>query len=210
MKLNNHDLLTKETSSSILNHWVLAISCLLLCLSGVGFLFKVQAIGSLFGGFPMMRDIHNWLGVVFAVSLFLSMWNWLKECITFGYNDIEWCLAAGGYLGKFWKKKAPPMHKLNTGQKLFYLCLLLFGFGIIVSGASIWLLPNHQTAMIWAVVIHNICFILIGIFLPIHIYLSTLGNPGTLRIMTSGTVPVWWARKKSQLWVEEVEEGRSH
>ena len=102
------------------------------------------------------------------------------------------------------------MHKLNTGQKLFYLCLLLFGFGIIVSGASIWLLPNHQTAMIWAVVIHNICFILIGIFLPIHIYLSTLGNPGTLRIMLSGTVPVWWARKKSQLWVEEVEEGRSH
>ena len=59
MKLNNHDLLTKETSSSILNHWVLAISCLLLCLSGVGFLYHIQFIGSLFGGFPMMRNIHN-------------------------------------------------------------------------------------------------------------------------------------------------------
>jgi formate dehydrogenase subunit gamma len=102
------------------------------------------------------------------------------------------------------------MHKLNTGQKAFYLCLLLFGFLIILSGAGIWLMPNHQKVMIWSVIIHNISFILIGIFLPIHIYLSTLGNPGTLQIMTSGKVPVWWARKKSQLWVEEVEQGKSH
>jgi formate dehydrogenase subunit gamma len=71
-------------------------------------------------------------------------------------------------------------------------------------------MPNHQKVMVWSVIIHNISFILIGIFLPIHIYLSTLGNPGTLQIMTSGKVPVWWARKKSQLWVEEVEQGKSH
>jgi len=102
------------------------------------------------------------------------------------------------------------MHKLNTGQKAFYLCLLIFGFAIILSGAGIWLMPNHQVVMVWSVIIHNISFILIGIFFPIHLYLSTLRNPGTLRIMLSGTVPVWLARKKSQQWVEEVEEGRSH
>ncbi|MGD0842746.1 MAG: cytochrome b/b6 domain-containing protein [Geobacteraceae bacterium] len=210
MKLNNNDLIRKETASSMTNHWVLAISCLLLCLSGFAFLFHIQSVGDLFGGFPMMRNIHNWLGVVFAVSLVLSMWNWLEECTSFGYNDILWCIAAGGYLGKFWKKKAPPMHKLNTGQKLFYLCLLIFGFGIILSGFFIWLSPGFRTMMILAHFLHNVCFILIGIFLPIHIYLSTLGNPGTIRIMIYGTVPVWWARKKSQQWVEEIEEGHSH
>jgi formate dehydrogenase subunit gamma len=208
MKLKNNDMLQKETSSSILNHWVLAISCLLLSLSGFAFLFHIEAIGTLFGGFPMMRNIHNWLGVIFSISLVVSMFNWGKECITFGYYDIEWCLAAGGYLGKFYKKKAPPMHKLNTGQKFFYLCLVGCGFGIIFSGFFIWLSSGMQTLMILSHFLHNVCFIVIIIFLPVHIYLSTFGNPGTLQIMTSGKVPVWWARKKSQVWVEEVEEGR--
>ena len=34
MKLKNNAMLQKETSTSIANHWVLAISCLLLSLSG--------------------------------------------------------------------------------------------------------------------------------------------------------------------------------
>jgi len=208
MKLKNNDMLQKETSSSILNHWVLAISCLLLSLSGFAFLYHIQFIGSLFGGFPMMRNIHNWLGVIFSISLTMSLFNWGKECITFGYYDIEWCLAAGGYLGKFWKKKAPPMHKLNTGQKFFYLCLVLCGFGIVFSGFFIWLSPGFRILMILSHFLHNICFIVIIIFLPVHIYLSAWGNPGTIQIMVSGKVPVWWARKKSQVWVEEVEEGR--
>lgn len=210
MKLNNNDLIRKETSFGIANHWTLATSCLLLALSGFAFLFHLEFVGKLFGGFPAMKVIHNWLGVVFAVSLFLSIFNWLKESVTFDHDDVLWIVAAGGYLGKWWKKPAPPMHKLNTGQKLFYLTLLVCGAGTILTGFVIWLFPGNQQMMIWSHFLHNVCFIIIALFIPIHLYLGTIANPGTLRIMIQGTVPVWWARKKSPKWIKEVEEGHAH
>jgi formate dehydrogenase subunit gamma len=37
-----------------------------------------------------------------------------------------------------------------------------------------------------------------------HIYLATLANPGTFRIMIYGTVPVEWARKRHEKWVQKM------
>lgn len=208
MKLNDRDLIRKETTFGIVNHWTLAISCILLTISGYGFLFQIQFIGTLFGGFETMKYIHNYLGVVFTASLILSMAFWLKECITFDKDDITWIKVAGGYLSH--KVAIPPMHKLNTGQKLAYLGVLGMGFGIIATGFIIWLMPENRSLLILAHFIHNVCFVGMAMFIPIHIYLGAIANPGTMRIMIYGTVPVWWARKKSPKWIQEVEEGRHH
>ena len=62
--MNKSDFLTKENAFGIVNHWALAISCIVLTVSGFGFLFQIQEIGSAFGGFPAMKGIHNWAGVV--------------------------------------------------------------------------------------------------------------------------------------------------
>jgi formate dehydrogenase subunit gamma len=207
MKLNERDLIRKETPLGIANHWALAVSCILLTISGFGFLFRNELIGSLFGGFAAMKVIHNWLGVVFTVSLVLSMFNWLRESLSFDKDDIAWIKVGGGYLSH--KVAIPPMHKLNTGQKLSYLGVLGMGFGIIVSGFVIWLAPPKQSWMILSHLVHNICFVGIAVFIPIHVYLSAIANPGTMRIMLHGTVPVWWARKKSPKWIQEVEAGHS-
>ena len=208
MKLNDSDLIRKETSFEIVNHWVLAVSCILLTISGFGFLYKIELVGTLFGGFTAMKSIHNWLGVVFTLSLILSMGSWLKESISFDKDDITWIKVAGGYLSH--KVAIPPMHKLNTGQKLAYLGVLGMGFGIIATGFCIWLVPANQTLMVWSHFLHNVCFVGMTLFIPVHIYLGAIANPGTMRIMIYGTVPVWWARKKSPKWIQEVEEGRSH
>jgi formate dehydrogenase subunit gamma len=208
MKLNDSELIRKETTFGIVNHWTLAISCILLTISGFGFLYQNEFIGTLFGGFTAMKYIHNWLGVVFTVSLLLSMPIWLKECIMYDKDDVAWIRAAGGYLSH--KVAIPPMHKLNTGQKFAYLGVLGMGFGIIATGFVIWLFPANQTLMILAHFLHNLCFIGIALFIPVHVYLGAIANPGTMRIMIYGTVPVWWARKKSPKWIQEVEEGRHH
>jgi formate dehydrogenase subunit gamma len=206
--MNPNDLVQKASSFERMNHWALAGSCLLLTLTGFAFLFKVEAIGSAFGGFNTMKDIHNWLGVVFSVSLFFSMFNWLKESLTFDSDDIKWIFVAGGYLSH--KVKVPPMHKLNTGQKIFYLTLLSSGIAIAVTGFIIWLMPQNRPALVWAHFIHNVCFVVIAAFIPLHIYLSTIGNPGTVRIMLSGKVPYSWAKKKHPKWVSELESGHNH
>ena len=203
--MNKNDLVTKESTFGIINHWTLAVSCIVLTVSGFGFLFQIQGIGSAFGGFPTMKTVHNWVGVIFTVSLFLSMFNWLKESLTFDADDIGWIMVMGGYLSK--KSKVPPMHKLNTGQKFFYLTLLASGAAIAVTGFVIWLMPGNRSAVLLSHFIHNVSFIVITAFMPIHIYLSTLGNPGTLQIMISGKIPYWWAKKKHPKWVREMEEG---
>ena len=207
MKLNDRDLIRKEPSSVIVNHWVLAISCILLTISGFGFLYKLEWVGMLFGGFNAMKVVHNWLGVIFTISLIVTLPTWLKECSTYDKDDLAWIMAAGGYLSH--KVAIPPMHKLNTGQKLAYLGVLGMGVGVAASGFAIWLLPASKTLLLWSHFLHNVCFVGIGIFIPIHVYLGAIANPGTMRIMISGTVPVWWARKKSPKWIQEVEEGRS-
>jgi formate dehydrogenase subunit gamma len=39
---------------------------------------------------------------------------------------------------------------------------------------------------------------------PVHVYLGTLANPGTFRIMVYGTVPMDFARKKYPKWIKEI------
>ncbi len=206
--MKNSDLVRKESTFGIMNHWALAGSCIILTISGFAFLFKIEEIGAIFGGFASMKVIHNYVGIIFAASLFLSMFNWLKESLTFDADDIGWIMSGGGYLSH--KVKVPPMHKLNTGQKFFYLALLGSGIGIAVSGLVIWFLPANKAWMLWAHFIHNVCFIIIAVFMPLHIYLSTIGNPGTIQIMITGKIPYWWAKKKHPKWIAEIEEGRGH
>jgi len=197
------DMIRKANGFEILNHWALALSCILLSITGFAFLFQMKEVGSFFGGFPSMRLIHNWGGVVFSVSLLLSMFNWLKESITFDADDMGWIKVAGGYLSR--KVKVPPMGKLNTGQKFFYLAILFAGIAISASGFVIWLLPANKQWVLVSHLIHNISFIVIILAIPVHMYLGTIANPGTLRIMISGTVPYWWAKKKHPKWVQDVE-----
>lgn len=198
-------MIKKAGAFEIVNHWVMAISCILLAIQGYGFLFHVEGIGSVFGGFNSMKMLHNYLGIAFSVSLFFSIFMYLKEALSFDADDIGWIMVLGGYLSH--KVTVPPMGKINTGQKFFYLAVLIFGIGISASGYVIWLLPGNKQYILLSHIVHNISFVVLMIAIPAHIYLGTLANPGTLRIMLSGTVPYQWAKKRHPKWVAEVEGG---
>jgi len=198
-------MIKKAGAFEIINHWVMAISCILLAVQGYGFLFHVEGVGSVFGGFNSMRNLHNYLGIAFSISLFFSIFMYLKEALTFDADDIGWIMVLGGYLSH--KVTVPPMGKINTGQKFFYLAVLIFGIGISASGYVIWLLPGNKQYILLSHIVHNISFVVLMIAIPAHIYLGTLANPGTLRIMLSGTVPYQWAKKRHPKWVAEVEGG---
>jgi len=200
-----NNMVRKASAFEILNHWVLAISFFLLTVSGFGFLFHSEQIGSLFGNFNQMKVIHNWAGVVFGVSLALTIFHYLPVSLRFGADDVAWLAKAGGYLSK--KVKVPPQDELNAGQKLYYLVVLLSGIAISVSGLVIWLRPEVADIKRWVLLshlVHNISFDVMVIAIPAHMYLATLANPGTFRIMVYGTVPLEWARKRHAKWVQRM------
>lgn len=195
-------MVRKANAFDILNHWVLSISFLVLTISGFGFLFHLEQLNSLFGNFNNMKVVHNWGGVVFSVSLFFTLFSYLPEALSLSSDDIGWIVKGGGYFSK--KAVIPPQGKLNTGQKLYYLFTLIFGIAIAVSGLIIWLLPGVRTWVLLSHLVHNISFNLMVIAIPFHIYLGTLANPGTFRIMVYGTVPLEWAKKRHSKWVQKM------
>ncbi len=196
-------LVTKATPAEIVNHWVLAGSCILLIITGYGFVFKIEGIYAVFGSNAAMKLVHNWSGVVFTVSLAGTLFNYLAESLDLSKDDWDWLRMGGGYLSK--KAVAvPPMGKINTGQKLYYLAILVGGIGIAGSGFAIWFVPGSQTLTQVSHLVHNLAFVLFVVAVPAHIYLGTLANPGLLRIMINGTVPLDVAKKRYPKWMKEL------
>lgn len=194
------EMVRKSSGDEILNHWVLAVSCILLIISGYGFLFQTEAIGSLFGGFNTMKTVHNWVGVVFILSLLYSMRHYFTDALEYDEDDRQWFKVAGGYLSH--KVKVPPMGKYNPGQKLYYLAILGAGIAIALSGFAIWLVQDNQTLILISHLVHNVAFCIFIIAVPVHIYLSTLANPGTFQIMVNGTLPLEVAKKRYPKWMK--------
>ncbi len=197
------EMVKKASTEEIINHWILAVSCILLAITGYGFLFQIKGMFALFGSNETMKLVHNWAGVVFIVSLFATMFNYLQESLTFDADDWAWIKMGGGYLSKK-HVKAPPMGKLNTGQKFYYLLVLVAGVLIAASGFAIWLVTGNRALTQVSHLVHNLAFILFVVAVPAHAYLGTLANPGTFRIMVYGTVPLEFAKKRYPKWMKEI------
>ncbi len=196
------EMIRKSSVVEVINHWILAGSCMLLMLSGFAFLFHLEPVGAIFGGFESMKNIHNYLGVVFLLSLALSMVHYLKDAFEYDGDDVRWFMVAGGYLSH--KVKVPPMGKYNPGQKLYYLAVLGAGIAIGISGFGMWLMKDNAQVMLLSHFIHNIAFVIFALAAPVHIYLGTLANPGTFQIMVNGMMPLADAKKKHPKWIKAI------
>jgi formate dehydrogenase subunit gamma len=197
------EMVRKATVEEIINHWIMAISCILLIITGYGFLFKLEQVYALFGSNYTMKLVHNWTGIVFTLSLCGTLFNYLGESLDLSIDDWNWIKVGGGYLSKG-HVTVPPMGKINTGQKLYYLAILAAGIAIAVSGFAIWLMPGTRAITLASHLVHNLAFILFVVAVPAHIYLGTLANPGLLQIMISGMVPLEVAKKRYPKWMKEI------
>jgi formate dehydrogenase subunit gamma len=185
-------------------HLLMAVSGLALLLTGLGYLYQQELgwLNILFGGPHIARLIHNWGGVVFALTVVLSIGIWLPESLKWTKEDSEWIGMLGGYLSK--GKEPPPQGKINAGQKLVVLIVVFFGLLMSVSGLLMWLSPGIKSIMNIGHLLHNISTLVFAVFIPLHIYLATAANPGTFRIMTRGDIPLYWAKKKHAKWVKQI------
>jgi formate dehydrogenase subunit gamma len=187
-------------------HWALAISCLLLCVSGMAMMFQsLNFIATGMGGMVATKYIHNFTGIAFTVALVLSIKMWWHEAGVFSMpEDLEWMKVAGGYL---WDAKAPEVGKYNPGQKMFFLVVVAVGLMLVVTGFIMWFPLSFPTWFVrWMFAFHALGFAVIFPFFFVHLYLGTIGNPGTLQSMTSGWVTRGWLKKQHGKWLKEMEE----
>jgi formate dehydrogenase subunit gamma len=189
-------------------HWLLAISCLLLCFTGLGMMYKeLNFFGVVMGGLHGLKVVHNITGVVFGVALLLAIQMWWKEAGLFVFpEDLEWFKAAGGYLWHL--DKVPETGKYNPGQKMFFLTVALFGLLMLVTGFFMWFpayFPFGMELFRWLYPLHVVGFVVIFAFFFIHLYLGTIGNPGSVQAMLTGYMEKPVLKMLHPKWLKEME-----
>jgi len=185
-------------------HWTVAISFFLLVLSALG-LYAHTFFGyfDLFGGPQQGILVHKIAGVVFFISSVLLFLRHVGETCSFDADDRKWIAKCGGYLSR--KHQEIPQGKFNAGQKLFGIFAIIAALVMGATGLVIWDPTAYSRALTqFSLMLHGIFFTLSMVGMIVHVYLATIGNPGTLEGMLYGQVRKRWARKHASKWFQKV------
>lgn len=195
-----------------LNHWVTAISLILLLLSGLAFFDpSLYWLTGLFGGGQTARWLHPLIGVVLFFS-FLGMFIQLWRLNLPQPEDKVWVSQIGDVVAGN-EEKLPELGKYNAGQKFIFWAMSILIVVLIVSGVMIWeeffaglvSIPTRR----WAVLTHSIAAVAIILVFILHVY-AAFWTRGTLRAMTRGTVTGGWAWRHHRKWLRDVARRRQN
>ena len=84
--------------------------------------------------------------------------------------------------------------------------MAIFGALMVVTGFIMWFQPLPLGLVIMMYPLHALGFVVIFAFFFVHLYLGTIGSPGSAPAMFSGWVSRAWAKKQHALWLKEMEE----
>jgi formate dehydrogenase subunit gamma len=202
--MSNKNLIQASTPFERVLHWILAISFLILAVTGLGFMFhSLSFVSRFFGGLNAMQCVHNYVGIIFGISVLFSLFTWI-DAAKFDSDDIQWFKVGGGYLKK--DVEVPEMGRYNAGQKLFFVFVIIFGGLLFISGIIMWFPLSFSKGLVkLSYVLHVLSFLALGLFTVVHIYLGSVGVPGGLQAITRGYVEKAWAKKHHPKWLREVE-----
>jgi formate dehydrogenase subunit gamma len=195
-------------------HWANAFAFLALVISGIvmslGKFFLLPVLGSsLFGWLTyVLKNVHNFVGPLFAVSLAVIIVIFIKDNIA-NKADFVWLTKAGGMLGD----KEVPSHRFNAGEKgLFWWGITIPGIVVVGSGLVLDLLVPGlgllRSDMQIAHMIHSVLAFWMMALLMGHIYMGTIGTRGALEGMKTGYVSEGWAQEHHELWYDDIKSGK--
>jgi formate dehydrogenase subunit gamma len=199
-------LIERNNPSDRTNHWLVAITFILLALSGLALFHPaLYFLTNLFGGGPWTRILHPFIGVVmFVCFAALALRFWRHNVID--RNDKQWLAQWRDVLNNR-EDRLPEVGRYNGGQKaLFWVmvaCLVL----LLLSGIVIWrpyFAPAFPIAVIRAAaLLHAISAFVLILGIIVHVY-AAIWVKGTIGGMTRGTVTQAWARKHHAAWYKQI------
>jgi formate dehydrogenase subunit gamma len=190
-------------------HWTVAITWVILAISGLILLFGKYVVLPLFGYevFSWLaiisKNLHNFVGPVFLLAAALMFFTYLGRNIPRAY-DVGWLLKGGGML----TGKHVPSGFFNAGEKIvFWVGLFLFSIIIGASGLVL-LFPNldqGRIVMQYANIVHAVTAVFFIAMIFGHMYLGSVGLEGAWENMRyDGLVDEQWAKEHHEYWYNEV------
>ena len=207
--MRKRDVIRRYDDAERINHWIVAITFILLALSGLALFHpSMFFLTNLFGGGTWTRVLHPFIGLVmFIAFLALALRVWRANLLD--KNDEQWLKQIRDVAANR-EDKLPEVGKYNAGQKVLFwvqaVCLIL----LLLTGIVIWqpyFTPAFNITVIRiAVVLHAFSAFILILGIIIHIY-AGIWVKGSIRAMTRGWVTRAWARKHHPAWYREVARG---
>jgi len=197
-------------------HWIHAGAFIALFLTGL--ILFVPPLGVLAQD-SWTRVIHRVAAILFVVApLIYIPLNWkatlrgVKGAFSWGGADIGWMKAAPRYYFLSDEEAMPPQEHMNTGQKLWWFMVIVFGLIFAITGVIMWFAKTASPIVLlqWMVIIHDIAFITTGCMLFVHIYLSVVHplmrplRTGAWSSMVRGKISVDYAKSHHAKWYDRV------
>ena len=187
-------------------HWFVTATFFSLLLSGLGLYSRLfTGYFNLFGGGQNAIMVHKVAGVLFFLSSLALFLHNRSRVTDFNEDDREWFRQRGGYLST--EEVHLKVGKFNAGQKMFAVFIGAATAVLGVTGLFIWmptLFPRWIVQL--SLMLHGLMFVGSIMFVVVHVYLATIGNPGTLEAMLWGKVSRTWAKHHHPKWYKEVTE----
>lgn len=195
-------------------HWANAGAFLALAISGIVMAFGKYFIlpvigGTLFGWLAYaLKNLHNFVGPLFAVSLLIVVFTFLKDNIA-NAADINWLKKGGGMVGDH----QVPSHRFNGGEKTLFWWGVCFP-GLIVVGSGFVLnmlvpgLGDVRGEMQVAHMVHAVAGLLTTLAVTGHIYMGSVGVKDAYDGMKTGYVDEAWAKEHHELWYNDIKAGK--
>jgi formate dehydrogenase subunit gamma len=199
-------LLVRYSHGERLAHWGIAITYILLFLSGLAmfhpFFFWTAA---LFGGGTLMRILHPFIGVALAVLLSpYAARLWADNKLT--PYDWKWARNMFAYMNKR-SEHDENIGKYNAGQKLMFWSMVLIIAALVVTGVVMWqpyFAPAFSRGTRKAAgVVHAISAFIMFVGIGVHVY-AAYWTKGSMKAMTRGVVTRAWARYHHPGWYRRM------
>jgi len=204
--MNKPDVIVRYTAAVRIEHWIVAISFVLLALSGLALFHPALFwLTNLFGGGPWTRILHPFIGI-FMVAAFcllaVKMWpeNYLQR------SDWIWLEKIGDVIHNR-EENVPEVGRYNAGQKLLFFTIVGCLGVLLLTGIVIWRVyfsAYFPIAVIrLASVLHAFFAFVLICSIIVHIYAATWIK-GSIRAMTRGWVTLGWAWKHHRAWFRQM------
>lgn len=209
MNAQRPPLIVRYRASTRINHWLVAISFVLLALSGLALFHPALFwLSGLFGGGTWTRILHPFIGVFMAIA-FAVLAATVGRANRLERRDGQWLRGWRDVVANR-EENLPEVGRYNAGQKLLFFLIVLCLVTLLLSGIVIWrayfslLFPIGLVRL--AAVAHAVAATVLICAIVVHVY-AAIWVKGSVRAMTRGTVSPGWAWKHHHAWFRDVLRG---
>jgi len=213
--MTHHEVLRYRKSIRVL-HWIHGAAFVLLFLTGL--ILFIPQLGFLAED-SWTCVIHRIFAAIFVIAPIIylildpkAVGRGLKEAFTWGSDDIGWLMAAPRAYVLSDETAMPPQGHMNTGQKMWWFIVIVFGIIFVITGAVMWFAKASAppAALQWMVFVHDVAFIVTGAMFFVHIYTGVFHPLMTesWNAMTTGKISAEYAKMLYRKWYDEISKGK--